>query len=97
MSPGCVSRVTVDLATQQNEDSGCYGKQCQDNAQTAHRDKCGQARENEPYSQQQETDISIESHIDAPGGGGQEFWIAFFPACAASETLSNCSTAISLL
>jgi hypothetical protein len=32
--PGWVSRVTLDLAAQQNEDSGCYGKQSQDNTQS---------------------------------------------------------------
>jgi len=51
VSPGWIFRVTVDLAAYQNEDAGCYGKQCQDNAQAAHRDERGQARENEPYGQ----------------------------------------------
>jgi hypothetical protein len=32
--PGWVSRVTLDLTAQQNEDSGCDGKQCQANTQT---------------------------------------------------------------
>jgi hypothetical protein len=52
----------VDLAVQQNEDAGCYGKDGEDNAQAAHRDERGQARENEPYSQQQEANIFSEFH-----------------------------------
>jgi len=51
MSPGGIFRVTVDLAAHQNEDAGCYGKQCQDNSQAAQRDERGQACENEPYGQ----------------------------------------------
>lgn len=44
------SRVTGDdeLAAQQNEDAGCYGKQCQNCAQAAHRNERGQARKDEP-------------------------------------------------
>jgi len=86
VSPGQKFRVTVDLAPEQNEDAGCDGKQRQDNAQAAHRDESGKARENEPDGQQQESYVSIESHVDASRGMRQELWIAFFPACAASDT-----------
>lgn len=46
------SRVTIDLAAQQNKDAGCYGKKRQDNSQPAHRNKRRQACENKPYGQQ---------------------------------------------
>jgi hypothetical protein len=46
MSPGWISRVTLDLAAQQNEDAGPYGKECQNNTQAAHRHERRQAREN---------------------------------------------------
>lgn len=49
MSPGWISRMTVELAAQQNEDAGPYGEQRQNNAQAAHRDKRGQACEDQPY------------------------------------------------
>jgi hypothetical protein len=54
MSPGRISRVTVDLAVQQNEDAGCHGRDRQDNGQAADRDEGGQARVNEPDGQQDE-------------------------------------------
>jgi len=50
------------LAAYQNENAGCYGKDRQDNRQAAHRDKCGQARKNEPDGQQQETNIFSDVH-----------------------------------
>jgi hypothetical protein len=64
MSPGWISRVTVDLAAQQNEDAGCYGKDGQNRGQAAHRNERAQSGENEPYAQQQEANIFSEIHDD---------------------------------
>jgi len=47
-SPGQISRMEVDLAAQQDENAGCYGKERHDNSQTAHRDESGQTCENKP-------------------------------------------------
>jgi hypothetical protein len=49
MSPGWISRVTVGLAADQNENARCDGKNCQYRAQASEsRDKCCQSGENEP-------------------------------------------------
>jgi hypothetical protein len=63
MPPGGVSRVTVALATYQNEDAGPYGKERQDNAQAAHRHERGQACENEPNGQQDKAYISVHRSL----------------------------------
>ncbi len=44
-----ISRVAFGLAAQQNEYTGCYGKDCEDDGQSAHGNERGQASENEPY------------------------------------------------
>ena len=51
-----VGRVDIDLTAQQDEDAGRDGEDCQNHAEaTECRDKCRQARDNEPDSEQQHT------------------------------------------
>jgi hypothetical protein len=50
------------LASQQNKYAGCDGKDGQDDAQFAHRNKCRQARQDEPDAQEQKSDIFGEFH-----------------------------------
>jgi hypothetical protein len=54
--------VTFTLTAYQNENAGSYGKDGQDNSQSAHGDKSGQSCEDKPDGQQQETNIFSDVH-----------------------------------
>ena len=62
ISTWSVDRVVVDLTTQQNENSGNYGEDRQDQKQATYsRDKRNQAPGNKTDGQQEHTDILCES------------------------------------
>ena len=66
MPPGWFSRVAIVLAADQNECASPNGKKRQNNTQATHRDKSRQARQKEPYSQQDKTYISVHENLLSP-------------------------------